>query len=1439
MSEPQPFPQPVPPVGASTPTAAATPAPGGVHPDTGHPLTLSDSVLQLRDPDAGTGAPLPPALPEGIPPGLAERYELLGEVGRGGMGCVLRGRDRILGRDLAIKVMLGQHDHHRPEEAQRFREEAQVGGQLQHPGVVPVYELGVSADGQPYFTMKLVKGVTLTHLLRQRTDPTRERPRFLGVFLQVCQAVAYAHSRGVIHRDLKPSNVMVGAFGEVQVMDWGLAKVLAPTGAETTVPLSAPEEVAAGIIKVSRPGTTGSATQTGDVLGTPAYMPPEQALGELDRLDERADVFSLGAVLCEVLTGLPPYADRNGSEALRRAQRGDLTDALARLDACGADPELTDLARRCLAAEPAARPRQAGAVARVVEAYLAGVEERSRRAELERATAQARAEEAGATARAERRARRLTLGLAAVALLLVVAGGAGAWMIQQQHAAALTRRREAEQKTRTAMESARRLLEEGWRNNDGAKLAVALAEADKAVKVADSGGAGDDARQEADALRRQAQARVTGARKNAALLAALLNVTAPRETARYKRGESGTMAAVAEPSVDAQFGEAFRRWGLDIDKTPVEESAARLGEQPAAVVQEIVAGLDGWLAERRRQRPAIPWQRLLRLAERLDGDKDSREVRRLLTGGALEREALLDALRKALLPWSALGDVPAGMQKRRLQRLAVTAARSQGPVLGLVTLAHALEGAGDALGAERLLRSAAARQPDQVVLLDALARLMERQRPPHWAEAIEWYRAARTQRPFLGIALGKALRAAGRPVEAEEVLRDAQERQPNNPELSFALGLALHEQQQLQKAETAYRRALALQPDYVAAHNNLGNVLREQQRLGEAVAAYDKALRFQPGDAAAHCNRGLALYEQKQFAEAEAACRRAIDLKPDLVPPYNNLGLTLLAQKRYAEAEAAYRRAIDLQPDFAAPHYNLGLTLRQQKRPTEAETAFRRTIVLKADSAAAHMSLGDALRDQKRSAEAETAYRRALALQPDYPEACLRLGNALGDQKRVAEAETAFRRTLVLKPDSVAAHLSLGGNLRAQKRYAEAEAVFRRAIVLQPDRTEAYLDLGNVLRDQKRSAKAEAVFRKAIELQPNCAAAHNNLGNALADQKRYGAAETACRRALALQPDYAAAHNNLGTVLCEQKRYREGEAAYRRALALQPDYTVAHNNLGSALFGQKRYAEAEAAYRRALELKPDFPEAYNNLGSVLGVQKRHAEAEAAYQKAILLKSDSPEAYNNLGNVLRAQRKLAEAVAVLRRADQLFPHQPLIRANRERTERLLKLDARLAAIRAGKRQPQGAQERLELGAFCAGYRREYVAAAGFLADALAADPRLADDVTHQHRYGAAYVAALAAAGKGEDAGKLSQEERSRLRKQALGWLRADLDAYTVLVAKTSGRQLVGQRLAFWLQDEDLSGVRDKKALAALPAPERQAWGKLWADVAALLKKVADK
>ena len=232
---------------------------------------------------------------------------------------------------------------------------------------------------------------------------------------------------------------------------------------------------------------------------------------------------------------------------------------------------------------------------------------------------------------------------------------------------------------------------------------------------------------------------------------------------------------------------------------------------------------------------------------------------------------------------------------------------------------------------------------------------------------------------------------------------------------------------------------------------------------------------------------------------------------------------------------------------------------------------------------------------------------------------------------------------------------------------------------------------------------------------------------------------------------------------------------------------------------------------------------------------------AACRRALALRPDFPEAYHNLGVALGKQKKLKEAVAAFRKADRLLPDHPLIRGNLRRHQRWLELDGQFPDLLAGKARPAGPTEQLELAAFCLLYKEHYRAAAGFLADAFAAEPELAGDLGAQHRYHAACSAALAAAGKGEDAKRLPERVVLTLRRQALRWLRADLAAYAQLAGRDDPklRQTIRQRLGHWQKDADLAPVRDAEALNKMPEYERDAWRKLWAGVEALRKKAGGK
>jgi serine/threonine-protein kinase len=1333
----------------------------------------------LATPPPTAGTPLSSAAPSRLLDKMtAGRNLLYEEIGRGGMGVVLRGRDPDLGRDLAVKVLLPKHQGDAGLE-RRFVEEAQIAGQLQHPGVVPIYELGRFTDHRPYFTMKLIKGRTLAELLAERPDAGHDLPRYLGIFETVCQALAYAHAKGVIHRDLKPANIMVGSFGEVQVMDWGLAKVLVRSEP------SDPEQTTAGsMIRTLRSGSTAEEEGHTGVVGTPAFMAPEQARGEMDQVDERADVFGLGAILCVILSGKPPYAS-GGDEALARAATANLGEAVARLDRCGAEAELVTLAKECLYAEWQGRPRNAGVVAARVTAYLAAVQQRLRAAEMARAAAQARAEEATKKAAAERRARRLLLGLATAVLLLVLAGGSGAWLWQQHRQAraaeAAQRRQEADAAVVQAIREARLLLSQARAAplGDAGKLREALA-ALKAETVARTAEVSADVQQQAEDLAAELQQETRAVQRDRRLLAALLEVHGPREGPRFHTDERGMVMQLAEPSAGEQFAAAFHEWDptFDVDALSTSEVAARLRARPITVRAEVIAALDEWASERRWQGlPQGKWRRLAELATALDDSPNSRhgELRLLMAQGTLEQERALGMLALALRPVPVPFDAGLGRDRQRLRRLAESIDVAKEPVLGLLSLARGLWVAGDDLLAERLLGAAVQARPHEVVLQHALGKLRAEQ--GRWREAVECFAAARALRPELGVNLARALVNDGRVGEGLALLACLTAQRADNPWLHFVHGIALYRQGRHKEAKTAFRQGLRLKPDYHQAHNDLGVILADHG----------------------------------QHKEAEAACRTALRLKPDYHLAHHNLGIALYRQGRYREAEVAFRDALRLKPDLPEAHFILGIALYRQGRYREAEAASRQAIRLKSDIPQAHVNLGIALSAQGRYQEAKTAFRQAIRLKPDLPEA----------------------------------HCNHGSSLHRQGRHKEAEAAYRTAIRLKPDFPFAHINLAIALNDQGRYQEAEAGCRQAIRLNPDIPEAQNNLGLALSGQGRHKEAEAALRQAIRLKPDYPEPYYNLGLALSGQGRHKEAEAALCQAIRLKPDYPKAYHSLGVALFAQGRSKEAEAAYHTAIRLKPDS-KAYYNLGIALGWQGRYKEAEAAIRRAIRLKPDFPEAHCNLGHALRDQGRFGEALPFLSRGHALgsarpdWPHPSA--AWVRQCQRLIELDRLLPAVLSGSVEPGSAVERLELASLCQmPCKRLHATAARFAADAFRADPKRAGDLQQQYRYNAACSAVLAAAGQADDARVLPDRVVLKLRRQAHRWLRADLALYARVAEQADARvgELVRRHLAHWRADADLASVRDKPGLAGLDGDERQQWQQLWQDVDALLRQVAPK
>jgi serine/threonine-protein kinase len=304
------------------------------------------------------------------------RYRLGAVLGRGGMGEVVSADDDAIGRTVAIKRLRGDTTE---AAIARFEREARIQGQLEHPAIVPVHELGRDESGRPVIVMKQLRGTTLYDVLRG----THSRPKLLRAFVDICLAVEFAHARGIVHRDLKPSNVSLGDFGEVYVLDWGIARVSAETSDAVR-----PVVVEAG------------ATVAGTILGTPGYMPPEQLRGDAD-LDGRADVYALGCILFEILAGERLDADAS-LEPSRRAGTAD-AEPSRRPPERDVPPELDAACRKATMPDRDARHASARELAAVVEGVLDGDRDVAQRKKL---AAELLAEARAAMARGDRAAER-------------------------------------------------------------------------------------------------------------------------------------------------------------------------------------------------------------------------------------------------------------------------------------------------------------------------------------------------------------------------------------------------------------------------------------------------------------------------------------------------------------------------------------------------------------------------------------------------------------------------------------------------------------------------------------------------------------------------------------------------------------------------------------------------------------------------------------------------------------------------------------------------------------------------------------------------------------------------------------------------------------------------------------------------------------------------
>lgn len=1035
----------------------------------------------------------------------AERYDLQDNFAKGGLGKIWRAKDSRLQRDVAFKELL-PHALENRAYFERFLEEAQITGQLEHPGIVPIYDLGWQANGTPYYSMKLVRGVTYLKEIqeyhkRPAHDPERNLAfvRLLRQFIDICNAVGFAHARGVIHRDLKPHNVMVGSFGETLVLDWGLAKIIGskerhvsggPEGTDDTLSgtVSLGNATGARPSVVTNVRSQASETVMGSVMGTPAYMPPEQAKGMVDALDARADIYSLGAILYEILCGKQAIVRGKVVEMLKRVIEGEIarpTEVLATVP-----KPLEAIALKALALAPEDRYQSALAMAKDIELWLADEpiaaypdpwQTRLRRWVKRHRTAVATG--------------------TAIAGILIVGGTALRWMESRRVAA----------------------VERGVRSH--------LATIDSATN------SGDFTRA------RQSLAAATGELRGAP---ALVNLQADVE--RIGRSLEERAARWEADRVALVRADAMRRLAA------VEVEIERANELPTALAEltDLVSTLRSErtlldLGERARtrlesvralvnERQAIEaaQQRVIAFRRNLDG---ARFFGSQFTGERPEENAAKATVlaRSALELFGPAESLPLRIAPPHLSVEEQQAVQSQVYELALIIAEATLHPPGNEVDADRVARLDTGlgwlRRAEEAGLRsrtveELKSRLYRQMGDKEQADAAMRTAAAlEPQTAWEMVTVGELLRQDdGRQLDALDWYRRALERDPKYFLALYFTGVANLQYVQSMNVDagktddvrgyltaslTAFTACLAERPDFAWALLLRGVA---QASLGEFDRAYDDFARaaslidttsglidaelYRYGIA---MNRGAVYLQQQRFREAEGEFLTARGLRPKLPDPLVNLSLVRRAQEKDEEALGLLTEALEregrnpktwrLRSEVQQRLGDDAAALADQRRWLEAEPS-------PAGKGAALAEMGKVYQRAGTLGEAVAAYRASLDLAPDVATTHRLLAEALLAMKRPDLAVVEYSRYLELS-DPVGDVYRARGLAQAQLgNYRGAIHDYTRSLELEPSanmltrRGWAYL-----LRSRQLAIQD---FEEAIRLNPENGDSYNGRGYAKA-----------------------------------------------------------------------------------------------------------------------------------------------------------------------------------------------------------------------------------------------------------------------------------------------------------------------------------------------------
>ncbi|MCB9932972.1 MAG: protein kinase [Planctomycetes bacterium] len=1093
-----------------------------------------------------------------------ERYEIRREHARGGMGRIMLARDRAIGRDIALKELLPgmqggnsipgsvpqQYTNDSGGIIERFLREAKITGQLEHPNIVPVYEIGKHGDGSIYYTMRFVRGKTLSDRLREirkddslnKQEKLAARTKLLDSFIDVCQAIAYAHSKGVIHRDLKPENIMLGDFGETQVLDWGLARI---KGQED----KALKDLQKGSLALSKSliqSDSQALTLDGSIVGTPAYMPPEQARGELENVDEQSDVYSLGAVLYQILTGLPPYEGPMAALIVQAVLSGPPLRVSAREK--DIPPELEALVEKAMARDKKDRIRSALELASEVKAFRDGRTLGSYQYSL------------GEMVRRYMRQHRTAVSLGVLCFLLLVA--ATIFFLQrltEQRDAAETARKQAESQQKIAQDAyaaaefqrkAREKAEQDARDAAQAELESRVDEARRMMETID-GMRIEPALDDLSARVSEYEMRLAGppARSflelpvdeqvsNGVLLSSLLGyVSAKQNLIDLLTGPAGTRL----PDAVAQIDLESERKDLDQIRLQTARLAAINGDFPLALLLLSGAGIAPDLLAAEKARVETSRADLLalhrtRISEAL-ADVEAglgREFREPDAPGLDEyvkrlssyRERQTVELLKTELESLASREVSSWGRPRF--DLAILVCRVLGncnqPSEAVPVLAAFLDNATHpelVFEASRALCASGSTDAFPVLTTAMRRRGLDYWRAiePHFASLPMPARVREPQVVADWIDRSVALRARRDYPGAEQAAARALLLDEKSAEALLHRALAHRGNDRPGAAEADLNRALELEPQFYEALLERGRLRNDGPVFTPVLDDFTQAIDLRPGDWRGWRARGDACGRRYKLAEAVADYERALQLEPNRLELYLEYAERLGSNGRYQEAHTQLTRAVERWPEDWRT-WSARAWLRREAGLGDAQSDAQRAVALNPLDAKSWDVASQIYFAHSRFMEGIDAATKAVEADPEEWLAWYYRG--LHWHKWAEKEDAGWFNTA-------------GGGGGARPRALDGQPSMSRSELLR------------VRREKRENAAND--FREALKVEPEDFRSWFLLADTLIQLQRYDEAAEACRDALARSPF---CYMRWGGTAVSDVRFWNDALAYRHLLKSEP-----------------------------------------------------------------------------------------------------------------------------------------------------------------------------------------------------------------------------------------------------------------------------------------------